>query len=61
MQRHKDYVFEVADRLRNPMQALKGSLEIINTKDLSREDKKIFIENIHKSADAIEKWIKKLT
>lgn len=61
MERHRDYVFEVADRLRNPMQALKGSLEIINTKDLSPEDRKIFIENIHKSADDIEKWIKKLT
>lgn len=61
MERHRAYVFEVADRLRNPLQVLKGSLEEINIKGQSPGERKKFIKNIHDSTKDIEKWLKKLT
>lgn len=61
MERQRAYTFEVADRLRNPMQVFKGSLEMINTRDLKPEQRKELIKNIHESAAEIEKWLKRLT
>jgi PAS domain S-box-containing protein len=61
MEKHREYTFEVADRLRNPLQVLKGPLEIINTKGLPPEKKRGMIKDIHQSAKDIEKGLKKLT
>lgn len=61
MEAHNEYVKEVADRLRNPLQAYKGCLELLNKKDLSQESINEFLEYIKQSAKDLEDGIKKLT
>lgn len=60
MKRHREYVFEVADRFRNPLQVLQGYLELFDKEDLNQEQKNM-LKNIGESARHLEEWVKKLT
>lgn len=60
MTRHSEYVQEIADRLRNPLQKLKGYLEIFEEGELSPEQR-AFLTNVKESGLSIEEGIKKLT
>lgn len=60
MKAHEDYVFEVAHRLRNPLQIFKSSLELFDSSNLTDEQKK-FLDTIKKRSLDLENGIKKLT
>jgi PAS domain S-box-containing protein len=60
MRHHEEYVFEVADRLRNPLQIIKGFLEMFGEEDLTPRQKDI-LERILGSTRKLEEGIKKLT
>jgi signal transduction histidine kinase len=60
MKHHEEYVKEVADRLRNPLQVIMGRLESLNPNGLTDEEL-IAIEEIKKSSTKIDENIKKLT
>ncbi len=60
LKRHKEYVNNLADELRNPLQILRGYLELWDRESLSGEEKEYF-EEILKGSKEIEKGIKKIT
>jgi PAS domain S-box-containing protein len=60
MRRHEKYVFEVADRLRDPLQVQKGLLELLEPDDINPDHKEMFEKILNTNKD-LEKWIKKLT
>jgi len=60
MKRHREYVDEVADNLRNPLQVIKGHFEIFDRRGLSKEQEKQ-LDLIVKTCREIESNVKKLT
>jgi len=60
LERHKEYVNNMADELRNPLQILRGYLELWDRERLSGDEKEYF-ERIVKGSKEIEKSIKKMT
>jgi PAS domain S-box-containing protein len=60
MKRHEKYVFDVADRLRNPLQIFMGHLEDFDTSNFDQEQKRRF-QVILEASRLVEENIKKLT
>jgi PAS domain S-box-containing protein len=60
MKYHEEYVFDVADRLRNPLQVFSGLLEDFDTSNFTDEQKREFHE-IQKASGLVGENIKKLT
>lgn len=60
LRRHRRYVDEVADSLRNPLQVFKGNLELIDPGSLPPKERGLF-RKVLESSREVEKKIKELT
>lgn len=60
MEAHRQYVFAVADRLRNPLQLLRGYLDLFQRDNLTDEQREM-LENIQRSTERLDAGLNQLT